>query len=857
MADDGDIKSIKKSLSDLRTEAKDYRDIMEDNETFMDMIMSKRAKQLREDAANHKKTIRQKILEIRELKTENAEANKEKIIQLQREIAAEEDAIEALDAKTEAQDRMTAAVKKSIAETMQLTQVYGDHEIVNIDLIARMAKFGASLTSGANVTALFAGAIGGLVNTMLNLVFQVDEASSSLMRATGINREMADAVFENQQELARFGVSIEDQSKAFQGLFSTYTDFTLKSGDIQAELKNTTALLGELGIGAEAVGSSIQNTTKFFGQTGVAAAATARDLADFASIVGVAPEAMASAFDGAGESLAKLGSNGVRAFKDLAVASKITGIEINKLMQITDKFDTFEGAAEQAGKLNAALGGNFVNAMDLMTATDPIERFQMLRDSILNTGLTFDDMSYYQRKFFTEAAGLENVGDLAKMMSGDFTDLAGAVNMSSDDYADLEEKAKAVQSIQEELQAIMQSFIPVLQDVLVEFRDMAQSLEENEAFVEGMKTGILAATKIIIFFVENIETLGLAMGAAGLVGIGSGVVNMFRNVASAASTVGGFFSSRLIPDFSDISVHMSGAVGSGESLSGTLGGIGEGAAAAGEGMESAGEGMSSALETVGESAEENASKMKSLALVILAIGISVAAAAFGMSYLVEAFGQAGDNATAAVFGILAVGAALAALTYIAIGASAPLAISAGSILAIGAAVAIAAFGMSFLVKSFSGLGDQAGNMMALSVSLAALAGSILLIGKFMTIAGPGFGILILGITALSIAMANMNSQPLADFTANLDKLIDNIDGLKKVKTEIVAIANAMEKIPAGSGMAIQTTAATAIMAGNMGREQSIMFKPEQTFNLEIDGTQIRTVIKNIVGEEVQKRMQQE
>ena len=142
MADDGDIKSIKKSLQDLRTEAKDYRDIMEDNETFMDMIMSKRAKQLKEDAANHKKTIRQKILEIRELKAENAEANKEKIIQLQREIATEEDAIEALDAKTEAQDRMTAAVKKSIAETMQLTQVYGDHEIVKIDYEYKDANIG-------------------------------------------------------------------------------------------------------------------------------------------------------------------------------------------------------------------------------------------------------------------------------------------------------------------------------------------------------------------------------------------------------------------------------------------------------------------------------------------------------------------------------------------------------------------------------------------------------------------------------------------------------------------------------------------------------------------------------------------
>ena len=47
-----------------------------------------------------------------------------------------------------------------------------------------------------------------------------------------------------------------------------------------------------------------------------------------------------------------------------------------KDVEETNKFDTFEGAADQAGKLNAALGGNFVNAMDLMMATNPAERLE-------------------------------------------------------------------------------------------------------------------------------------------------------------------------------------------------------------------------------------------------------------------------------------------------------------------------------------------------------------------------------------------------------------------------------------------------------------------------------------------------
>ena len=118
---------------------------------------------------------------------------------------------------------------------------------------------------------------------------------------------------------------------------------------------------------------------------------------------------MAADFANAGGQLAKFGDDGVRAFKDLAIVSKSTGLSIDKLLKITDKFDTFEGAAEQAGMLNAALGGNFVNAMDLMTTTDPVERFEMIQDAITNTGLSFNDMSYYQKKFYAEAAGLDDV----------------------------------------------------------------------------------------------------------------------------------------------------------------------------------------------------------------------------------------------------------------------------------------------------------------------------------------------------------------------------------------------------------------------------------------------------------------
>jgi len=854
-----DLSGIESRLEALRREAEDYRDIMQDNAAFMDSIMVDRTEALDEEIEKREQNIRSIERQIESLKAIQregyrlTESEREQIKLLEKKIELENKEIRTINSKKAAQEKMNGVIKKTMAETMQLTEVYGKHEILNVDLIARVGQLGKSFRRTGNAGAIIAAGIGGLANSMISLVFAVDQASSSLMRNTGISQDAADAVFANTQELSRFGVSIEDQSKSFQSLFGNFTDFTFQNQEVRDSLVATTAKLGELGIAADDVSKGIQNSTKLFGQNAQAAEATAVELADFANKVGVAPDKIASDFAAVGDSLAKLGSNGPRAFKELAVAAKITGIEVGRLMQITDKFDTFEGAAEQAGKLNAALGGNFVNAMDLLMSTDPIDRFQQIRDSISATGLTFDDMSYFQRKFFADAAGLNDVSELAKLMSGDFNDLAGAVNMSSADFAELDEKAKSVQSVQEELQAILQSLIPVLQPALESLRKFAEGLENNTVLIASLEKGISAAAFVITLMVENLDLLVYYLVGNAVLGIGKFTESMVSGFAKSRETVVNFVGSAK----TKLTSFFSGTVSQTSNLTDTLGNMTPALDEVGEGIEQTGESVSESLDNVGESAADNSRNLYALAAVVLALGVGFGLAALGASFLVKSFGElTGDQIIGAVGGIVALGIALAIFAKVALAAAVPTGLAASAIFAIGAAVGVAAFGMSYLVDSFKDLGDQSTGILSMASAITVLTAAVLALGTFGLFAAPGLALVVVGITGLSVAMANMNSQPFADFTANLNTLIDNIDDLKKVKTEIVAISNAMEKIPAGSGMAIQTTTATAIMAGNMRRQQSIMFKPEQTFNLEVDGTQIRTVIKNIVGQEVEKRFQQ-
>ena len=350
---------------------------------------------------------------------------------------------------------------------------------------------GGTLATGQLMKTMATGLGTAAINNMAGLVVQLIDMESGFRKATGASAGMARSVTEVYEATRLYGVTAQEASAATQALFTTFTDFTMLGSANQEMLAQSAAVLGELGVANADFAKGIQISTKALGMSTAAAEYTQRELVTFAKDLGVAPQQMAAEFANAGNMMAKMGDQGVRAFKDLAHVSKITGMEVQKLLNITNKFDTFEGAAEQAGKLNAALGGNFVNAMDLMMTTDPAERFGMIRDSILDAGLSFDDMSYYQKNFYKDALGLSDVGDLAMMLSGNMDNLGGATNKTADELVALKENAAAVQSLQEQFNALMAEATPILTSVMNVIKSLVGFLQRNEEILQvAISTGV-------------------------------------------------------------------------------------------------------------------------------------------------------------------------------------------------------------------------------------------------------------------------------------------------------------------------------------------------------------------------------
>jgi hypothetical protein len=356
---------------------------------------------------------------------------------------------------------------------------------------------GIAMKAGALGPALagVVGIVGVAVGAIAKLTIELFNTSNEIQKVTGVSDSFADSIVSGYEEARQFGGTLKELSTSAQELSKTFTDFTMMNGQAAKSLAVTATMMGKLGVSSSDFAKGVQLSTKALGATDKQAAQTQLNLAQLAMDIGVAPSQMAADFAAAGPHLSKFGRDAEKSFKSLAITAKSTGIEVGRLLQITEKFDTFEGAAEQAGKLNAALGGNFVNAMEMLTETDPAARFEMMTGAIKDAGLSFDDMSYYQRKFYADAMGLSDVSELALAMSGNTDALGKEARKTAADYEAMAKRAEEVQNLQEQLNVVFADMVPILMPMVELLGDTVKIMKDNKEVVQGFAVafGVLGA----------------------------------------------------------------------------------------------------------------------------------------------------------------------------------------------------------------------------------------------------------------------------------------------------------------------------------------------------------------------------
>ena len=813
-------KALSGSLSDRLQMARDYLDAVKETN-----IVGYQGQLTQEASLEVQKLELDLAKEDLKLRRQRGEISGIELADLINKIKKEEDEYNNQKRLVEERKKAKDEIKKSIPLVGRLatatSDMLDDLQKGNADMAIKLMGEAAETVResfkkvGSQITGGFEFSLQGLLTRMLELGVELDSIQQEFRRATMLNESFADSLEDTAAATAKFGVTMKEAAEAQMSLVKNVTDFTLATREQRDELIKTAAVMSELGVQTQDFAQGVQASIKFFGQSMTEAEATQRELMATARELQVIPGELSSQFAKMSGSLAKLGSDGVGAFKELARVSKITGMEMEKILQITDKFDTFEGAAEQVGKINAALGGNFVNAMDLMMDTDPASRFEKIREAITGAGLSFDSMSYYQRKFFADSLGLANVGDLALMLSGNMSTMEGATQKTAAEYEQMAKEAAALQTVQDQFNSTLAAFFMENKDAIMDFitniRDLFQTVLDN---IDTITTLV----KSFLFLKTAMFALSILLPAVKLGMIAYAAITGTTTAATTAQTVAQF---GLAAGFQVADKSGKRAIGTMVILAGAFALIAAAMLIASPSkLVIALFGFAAAVFALGRMSESSAAQIQALAIPMLQLGIAIGIASAGLGFMADAFGrmdavQALGMANAILALAIAIDFLTPSLGVLAAGfkalAKGPVAIGIGLFIALLLAIAVTAAAIGYMAEGFANLfgAIDVGKIVPFNIFMNTLAALV----PVYFVAATGLKAISLGITAFGTALNFVDSERLrsiADFSMGLAGI--QTESLAQLAIMLEKVAEAMEGIPESKAVALTATMQAASIA---------------------------------------------
>ena len=657
-----------------------------------------------------------------------------------------------------------------------------------------------------SVSNILGSVIKKIWSTSLGFMKEISAATSQFNAASGTAGTMAKDVTAAMD--FGIGVSAAEVGEAASGLANSFTEFTSVSKGARTSLVKTASGLGRLGISSTTTGKNLQFMTKAMGQSSEDAENTLKGLASAASTLGKTPAALMEDLGSFSGDLAAYGSEWEDVLLGAAAAAKQSGLEMSKLMSLTEKFTTFDSAATAVGGLNALLGGDFVNSLEMMEAAaqGPERVAGMLSDAMKAGGKSFEMMSFWERKALAEQVGM-TTSELSMLMG---------IETEEGKKAKAEAQAKAKE--QDNYRKILSSTVDIARRLELFWKGLFGSKELMTAMSDGIEAIMDALkTKAVKNAIDEIGILmgkALKFGAKILPDVVAAILWLMESFQSLVKFFGGSGTSALVAFIVVLgSLKLASglaAVAMNKMISGTSAGISKVGNKAAEGAgkmlgftEKVDKG-SDAMKKSGPKAASAVGPLLAFGAAILMIGAGIGLAAYGFSLLVASFNgitNAGMalGAVAIVMGgfvlvlllMIPVISALGAVTY-AVGA--PLLALGFVFLMMGVGVLAAAFGISLLVAALNGVSAEV--LWEQSKSLMLLGAAIAIISAASVLAGPGLVILSLGLVGLAGALWIL-SFPLSKISEDLTNLM-NVMIMPKTKGSSM-FAQISSEIPTAIG----------------------------------------------------------
>ena len=241
-----------------------------------------------------------------------------------------------------------------------------------------MVQFGEATIAAVKSGEIFIHMAKKIAAETLNLSVALEKTNAALARQHGIAQDgygtlsqQAKVTRSVERELALVGVTAQEAAAAQGALIAGMASFSQLSKAQKADLTKQAALMQELGVQSATTAQIFDMSTKALGMSADQMGYLTGELKDTADSLGLPLSRVAQDFNQAASQLAFYGDDVIEVFKGLEKQAKATGLSMQALIKIGgEAFDTFDGAAQKVGRLNAILGGPYLYSIVMLNATE-------------------------------------------------------------------------------------------------------------------------------------------------------------------------------------------------------------------------------------------------------------------------------------------------------------------------------------------------------------------------------------------------------------------------------------------------------------------------------------------------------
>jgi len=437
-------------------------------------------------------TERQKV--INQLKAMGLKADKESLIKAMERLRLEESTLTV-------QKDSNAAADKLLKSTLGISDGWKGSATgalaTSAAILLQKKGMGTLLTSlkgSAGWANILMSTLSKIVEMSILTAKQYDKAAASIRQIAGKGTGIEQAAYDSHRAMLEFGVSIEEAGASAQAL---YRDMAIFSHSLEADqnlLRNQAALLNEVGIELGTTAKMMNILDKGLGMSAPEIKDYTAKLYDMSEQLKVPPDVIFKDWQASSKELMKYGDGMVDVLEGLEHQSKNTGLAVGDLLGIAKQFDQFDTAGEAVGRLNAILGGPYLNAIDMVYMTED-QRIEALRETISLSGQVWKDMGRHEQQAIAAAAGISDMAQAAQLFGGtqtEFTD--AAANQEA-----LAERAKQAQAAMDNIARAMEGIAvaaaPLIDNVILPFSHTLTAIAASPVGATFM-----SAAAALIFF---------------------------------------------------------------------------------------------------------------------------------------------------------------------------------------------------------------------------------------------------------------------------------------------------------------------------------------------------------------------